>query len=239
MCGIVGMFDRRGRQAASEQALRLMLSLLRHRGPDEFGILLDREAGLGNARLSILDLAGGSQPIANEDESLWIVFNGEIFNHLELRNELRNRGHQFRTASDTEVVLHLYEDFREDCLQQLNGQFAIAIWDSRRRRLFLARDRLGVRPVFYCELPDSTLLFASEVKAILSDPRVSAELGSKGNFRCIHLLGGPAATHSFPWYPRVARRAFLDGGCPDSSRSTILGLQFPPRRALDSPANGR
>lgn len=179
MCGIVGMFDRRGRQAASEQALRLMLSLLRHRGPDEFGILLDREAGLGNARLSILDLAGGSQPIANEDESLWIVFNGEIFNHLELRNELRNRGHQFRTASDTEVVLHLYEDFREDCLQQLNGQFAIAIWDSHRRRLFLARDRLGVRPVFYCELPDSTLLFASEVKAILSDPRVSAELDPK------------------------------------------------------------
>jgi asparagine synthase (glutamine-hydrolysing) len=176
MCGIAGMFDRSAQQPASEADLRQMLALLRHRGPDEFGILLDREAALGNARLSIIDLGGGSQPIANEDESLWIVFNGEIFNYPELRSDLETRGHRFRTASDTEVILHLFEEFGPDCLNRMNGQFAIAIWDTKRRRLFLARDRLGVRPLFYTQIAGSTLLFASEIKSILSDRRVSAEI---------------------------------------------------------------
>jgi asparagine synthase (glutamine-hydrolysing) len=180
MCGIAGMFDRSGRQPAQEGALRQMLGMLRHRGPDEFGILLDREAGLGNARLSIIDLSGGTQPIGNEDESLWIVFNGEIFNYLELREGLVARGCRFRTSSDTEVVLHLFEEFGPGCLDQLNGQFAIAIWDSRRRCLFLARDRLGVRPLFYTQLADGTLLFASEIKSILSDDRVAAEIDPQG-----------------------------------------------------------
>ena len=175
MCGIAGMFDRSGRQAPQERDLRQMLSLVRHRGPDEFGILLDREAALGNARLSIIDLGGGSQPIANEDESLWIVFNGEIFNYLELRAELEPRGHGFRTSSDTEVILHLFEEYGPDCLGRMNGQFAIAIWDSKRRQLFLARDRLGIRPLFYTQV-DNTLFFASEIKAILADRRVPAEL---------------------------------------------------------------
>jgi asparagine synthase (glutamine-hydrolysing) len=176
MCGIVGMFDRRGTERPSEAQLRQMLAMLRHRGPDEFGILLDREAGLGNARLSIIDLSSGSQPIANEDESYWIVFNGEIFNYIELRAELEAAGHRFRTSSDTEVILHLYEDLGPGCLAKLNGQFAIAIWNCRERKLFLARDRVGVRPVFYTETVQGTLLFASEIKAILSDPRVKAEL---------------------------------------------------------------
>ncbi|PWU16892.1 MAG: asparagine synthase (glutamine-hydrolyzing), partial [Verrucomicrobia bacterium] len=165
-------------EVVQEDALRQMLALLRHRGPDEFGILLDKEAGLGSARLSIIDLSGGSQPIANEDESLWIVFNGEIFNYPELRAELDLRGHSFRTATDTEVILHLFEEYGPDCLSRLNGQFAIAIWDTRRRRLFLARDRLGVRPLFYTQVAD-TLLFASEIKAILADPRARAELNPR------------------------------------------------------------
>jgi asparagine synthase (glutamine-hydrolysing) len=176
MCGIAGMFDRRGTEHASEAQLRQMLAMLRHRGPDEFGILLDRELGLGNARLSIIDLSSGSQPIANEDESCWIVFNGEIFNYLELRAELEAAGHRFRTSSDTEVILHLYEDLGADCLARLNGQFAIAIWSRNERKLFLARDRVGVRPVFYAETESGTLLFASEIKALLSDSRVRAEL---------------------------------------------------------------
>lgn len=176
MCGIAGMFDRSGRHAASEAEMRQMLALLRHRGPDEFGILLDRETGLGNARLSIIDLSGGSQPIQNEDESLWIVFNGEIFNYIELRAELEGQGHRFRTSSDTEVILHLFEQHGPGCLERMNGQFALAIWDKLRRRLFLARDRLGVRPLFYTQLDDATLLFASEIKSILSDRRVRAEL---------------------------------------------------------------
>jgi asparagine synthase (glutamine-hydrolysing) len=180
MCGIVGMFDRSGNNPASERDMRQMLALLRHRGPDEFGILLDRETGMGNARLSIIDLRGGSQPMANEDETLWIVFNGEVFNYLELREELLGRGHRFRTASDTEVVLHLFEDLGQRCLEKLNGQFAIAIWDTVRRRLFLARDRVGVRPLFYTETTDGTFLFASEIKSLLSDPRVSRELAPRG-----------------------------------------------------------
>ena len=170
------MFNRSAREQVQEKDLRQMLSLLRHRGPDEFGILLDQEVGLGNARLSIIDLGGGSQPIANEDETLWVVFNGEIFNYLELRAELEPRGHRFRTSSDTEVIVHLFEEYGPQCLEKMNGQFAIAIWDTRRRRLFLARDRVGVRPLFYTQLGADSLLFASEIKSILSDRRVRAEL---------------------------------------------------------------
>jgi asparagine synthase (glutamine-hydrolysing) len=170
------MFDRSVRQRVVEADVRRMLGALRHRGPDEFGILLDGEAGLGSARLSIIDLRGGTQPISNEDESLWIVFNGEVFNYIELRADLQARGHRFRTASDTEVILHLYEEFGPGALEKLNGQFAIAIWDASRHRLFLARDRLGVRPLFYSQLPGGVLLFASEIKSIFSDPRVSREL---------------------------------------------------------------
>ena len=176
MCGIAGLFNRRSIQPIQEDNLTWMLGALRHRGPDEFGILLDGRIGLGNARLSILDLEGGTQPIANEDESLWIVFNGEIFNHLELRLELESKGHQFRTASDTEVVLHLFEELGSECLKKLNGQFAIAIWDRNIQQLFLARDRFGVRPLFYTQTPGKMMLFASEIKSILSTGRVTAEL---------------------------------------------------------------
>src|ERR1041385_1272039 len=179
MCGIAGMFNRPGRQAVAESDLRQMLAQLRHRGPDEFGILLDGEAGLGSARLSIIDLSGGSQPITNEDETFWIVFNGEIFNYIELRAELEAQGHRFRTSSDTEVILHLFEEHGPACLERMNGQFAIAIWDTEKRRLFLARDRVGVRPLFYTELKDGTLLFASEIKSIFSDARVRRELNPR------------------------------------------------------------
>jgi asparagine synthase (glutamine-hydrolysing) len=170
------MFNRSGAKPVSETDMRQMLALLRHRGPDEFGILLDGEAGLGNARLSIIDLSGGSQPIPNEDETLWVVFNGEIFNYIELRADLETRGHRFRTSSDTEVIVHLFEEFGPNCLEKMNGQFAIAIWDTKRRRLFLGRDRLGVRPVFYTQTADGALLFASEIKSILSDRRVQAAI---------------------------------------------------------------
>jgi asparagine synthase (glutamine-hydrolysing) len=156
--------------------MRQMLAALRHRGPDEFGILLDREIGLGNSRLSIIDLSGGSQPIANEDETLWIVFNGEVFNYIELRADLEKLGHRFRTSSDTEVILHMFEEYGPQCLNKLNGQFAIAIWDKNKRRLFLGRDRLGVRPLFYTHTSDGALVFASEIKSILSTRRIRAEI---------------------------------------------------------------
>lgn len=175
MCGIAGVFNRASGQPPGEGALRRMLAMIQHRGPDEFGIFLDGPVGLGNARLSIIDLGGGQQPIANEDGTLWVVFNGEIFNHLELRLELEARGHRFATHSDTEVLVHLYEEYGPQCLTRLNGQFAFALWNTCDQSLFLARDRLGVRPVFYT-LRDGNLVFGSEVKAILADPRVRAEI---------------------------------------------------------------
>src|SRR5688572_3710090 len=147
MCGIAGIVEDRSALADREQLVRRMLGALRHRGPDQFGLFVDPQAAIGSARLSIIDLSSGQQPITNEDESLWIVFNGEIFNYVELRAELEAHGHRFATHTDTEVILHLYEEMGPDCLNRLNGQFAIAIWDSRRQRLFLARDRLGVRPL--------------------------------------------------------------------------------------------
>lgn len=195
MCGIAGVFDRSRREPATEEGLRSMLGALRHRGPDEFGVLIDREAGLGSARLSIIDLAGGGQPIPNEDRTLWIVFNGEVFNYIELRAELEAQGHRFRTRTDTEVVLHMYEQHGPRCLERLNGQFAIAIWDSVRRRLFLGRDRLGVRPLFYADAPGGVLLFASEVKSILSDPRARAEIDPEA-VRQVFLFWAPTSPHT-------------------------------------------
>jgi asparagine synthase (glutamine-hydrolysing) len=175
MCGIVGTFNLTRQHPIEEANLRQMLAMIRHRGPDEFGIYIDSQIGMGNARLSIIDLAGGQQPISNEDKTLWIVYNGEIYNYIELRGELEAQGHRFATNTDTEVILHLYEDHGPACLDHLNGQFAIAIWDSRRRRLFLARDRVGIRPLFYAQR-DGALIFGSEIKALLADPRLSAEI---------------------------------------------------------------
>jgi len=175
MCGIVGVLNLEDRPPVAETTLRQMLGMIRHRGPDEFGIYRDANAGLGSARLSIIDLSGGQQPIANEDETLWIVFNGEIFNYIELRPDLEARGHRFRTQCDTEIILHLYEEYGPDCLRFLNGQFAIAIWDARQRSLFLARDRVGVRPLFYT-IQDGRLIFGSEIKAILAHPGARAAI---------------------------------------------------------------
>lgn len=175
MCGICGVVNLGEAERPEKRVIHQMLEMLRHRGPDGFGIYSDPHAALGNARLSIIDLATGDQPIANEDETLWIVFNGEIFNYIELRASLEQRGHRFRTHSDTEVILHLYEDLGPACLEQFNGQFAIAIWDRRSHSLFLARDRLGVRPVFYARA-GNRLLFGSEMKSILAYPGQRAEL---------------------------------------------------------------
>ena len=156
-----------------DSLLPRMLGMIRHRGPDEFGIFRDGWASLGNARLSIIDLSGGHQPIQNEDGTLWIVFNGEVYNYIELRRKLDACGHQFSTHTDTEVILHLYEDLGPDCLPELNGNFAIAIWNTEERTLFLARDRLGIRPLFYT-LIDGQLVFASEIKSILAYPGMQA-----------------------------------------------------------------
>ncbi len=177
MCGIAGILNLNGGPAVEQRELESMVDRLYHRGPDGHGFYRDAHVGLGHARLSIIDLEGGRQPLHNEDASVWVVFNGEIFNYLELRAELIARGHRFATQSDTEVIVHLYEEYGDDLVHHLNGQFAIALWDIPRKRLVLVRDRVGILPLFYT-LQNGRLLFASEIKAILplldAAPRLNA-----------------------------------------------------------------
>ncbi|MFO7680020.1 MAG: asparagine synthase (glutamine-hydrolyzing), partial [Chloroflexota bacterium] len=179
MCGIAGILHQTPDQPISEAQLYTMLGAMRHRGPDQFGVYRFQDeqsgVGLGSARLSIIDLGGGQQPISNETGDIWIVFNGEIFNYVELTPVLQKLGHQFATSSDTEIIVHLYEEYGTDCVTHLNGQFSFAIWDERERSLFIARDRVGVRPLYYTEQGDA-LLFASEIKSLLTDNRVQAAL---------------------------------------------------------------
>jgi asparagine synthase (glutamine-hydrolysing) len=168
MCGIAGLVVRRaGAPAPTRDQLLAMAGSLRHRGPDEFGIYRDQRAGLAHARLSIIDLSTGQQPLANEDETLWVAFNGEIFNYVELRTELEALGHRFRTRSDTEVIVHAYEAWGPAAFSRFNGQWAIALWNEMDGSLVLARDPFGVRPLYICE-HGGVLYFASEVKAIFA-----------------------------------------------------------------------
>src|ERR1700682_1053081 len=178
MCGIAGMFNLDG-VAVAPESLQGMIRMLAHRGPDDTGCHAENGVGLAHARLSIIDLAGGQQPMCNEDSSLWITFNGEVFNYLELREELLSKGHRFATRSDTDVILHLDEEKGDACVRYLNGQWAFAIWDNQRRRLFLSRDRLGVRPLFYTHT-DKTCIFASEIKAIFALPGITREIDFNG-----------------------------------------------------------
>ncbi len=168
-----------------------MLYTIRHRGPDGEGIYLERDLALGARRLSIIDVAGGGQPIYNEDCSVVIVFNGEIYNYRELAQYLRTRGHKFTTSSDTEVVIHLYEEFGNDCVQKLRGMFAFAIWDGRQQRLLLARDRLGIKPLYYTD--NGRLVFASEIKCLFQEPHVEprANLDALGNFLSLKYVPAP------------------------------------------------
>ncbi len=171
MCGIAGLWSLDPASAPRSHEIEKMVAALHHRGPDGRGQRIDGPIGLGHARLSIIDLTLGAQPMPNEDRSIWVVFNGEIFNYLELRQTLKQQGHRFDTESDTEVLVHLYEQHGDDFVDHLNGQFAIALWDGRRQRLVLARDRVGMRPLFYTWVR-GRLAFASEVKALFTLPEV-------------------------------------------------------------------
>ncbi len=175
MCGIAGFFGRDVSPEETRSVLQRMVGAIAHRGPDAQGAYVGDGVGIGHTRLSIVDIADGHQPMAGSDGRYWISFNGEIFNYVELRRELMERGHRFRTTSDTEVILQLYEEYGLDCLQRLNGDFAFAIWDKQSRQLTLARDRIGVRPLYYTRRLN-TVFFASEVKALLRAPGISAEI---------------------------------------------------------------
>src|SRR3984957_493761 len=167
MCGIAGILEFDKDTRASAAALRAMCIAITHRGPDDDGFYTDGTVGIGMRRLSIVDVAGGHQPISNEDGTLWIVFNGEIYNHLALREQLIESGHRYVTNSDTETIVHLFEQYGTDCVQHLRGMFAFAIWNRNTRTLFIARDRLGIKPLYY-KLTRERLLFGSEIKAVLA-----------------------------------------------------------------------
>src|SRR5215467_3100306 len=168
MCGIVGVFDTRGRREISRELVSRMNETQFHRGPDEVGLHVEPGLGLGHRRLSIIDLKTGQQPLYNEDSSVVIVYNGEIYNYQSLIPELTRLGHVFRTKSDTEVVVHAWEAWGEACVNRFRGMFAFALWDRNQETLFLARDRLGVKPLHYALLPDGKFIFGSELKSLLA-----------------------------------------------------------------------
>src|ERR671910_2345772 len=172
MCGIAGKLTWNPRGLIDPDLLGAMTDAVRHRGPDADGFYFGDGVGLGHRRLSIIDLSTGDQPLANEDGTIWTVFNGEIYNFAEVRAELLSHGHRFRTGSDTEVIVHGYEQWGERCVDKFRGMFAFAVWDARARPLMLARDRVGVKPLYYAELPGRGVVFGSELKSLLEDPDV-------------------------------------------------------------------
>jgi asparagine synthase (glutamine-hydrolysing) len=175
MCGVVGIVPLDGHATPEREILQRMVAAIRHRGPDDEGYYVASGVGLGHARLSIIDVQGGRQPIHNEDKSIWITYNGEIFNYIELRQDLETRGHRFYTETDTEVIVHMYEEYGDEFVHQLNGQFAIALWDQNRRRQLLVRDRVGILPLFYSVTADC-LLFSSEIKGLLASGQIKPTL---------------------------------------------------------------
>src|SRR5215470_9315124 len=232
MCGIAGIVDQTGRPVDGA-LLRAMTAVQAHRGPDGDGIVCRGAAGLGHRRLAIIDLATGDQPMANDDGSVQVVFNGEIYNFRELRRDLDARGVRFHTASDTEVLLRAYEADGPDCVRQLRGMFAFAILDERARRLVLGRDRVGIKPLVY-SWDGRRLLFASEIKAILEDPSVSRDLDldALGEYLTFHYVGAPrtifTAVRKLP--PASTLVLSLDGGEPAISR--YWTLRFAPALAV-------
>ncbi len=176
MCGFCGLVQKRESPSPQEELLSSMCQAIIHRGPDDQGIHLEKNVGLGARRLSIIDVEGGHQPLSNENGSIWIAYNGEVYNFLSLKDELQKKGHKFSTRSDTETIVHAYEEWGEDFIQHLRGMFAFALWDREKNTLFLFRDRLGIKPLYYTLLEDKTLVFGSELKCLLKHPRVQRRL---------------------------------------------------------------
>ncbi len=228
MCGICGVVDYS--VTPELETAERMMDRLRHRGPDGRGYFRDDQALLGHTRLAIIDQAGGAQPLCNEDGTVWISFNGEVFNYLELARELQAHGHVFRTASDTEVIVHAWEQWGTDCFSRFNGQWALALWDRRRRRLVLSRDRLGVRPLYFCCRADR-LTFASEVKAVFADPGISREFD----------VTGLDQTFTY-WSPVAPRTVFTGVQQLEPGHYAVFdqsGLRRAPYWTIDFPVRGQ
>jgi asparagine synthase (glutamine-hydrolysing) len=200
MCGIAGKFNFDRALAVDRDQLSAMTGSVAHRGPDAEGFYVSDGIGLGHRRLSIIDLATGDQPLANEDQTVWVVFNGEIYNFAGIRAELEQAGHHFRTHSDTEVIVHAYEEWGDRAVDRFRGMFAFALWDERRRRLLLVRDRLGIKPIYYSVTRDG-VTFGSEIKALLEDPSVSREWSPEAldAFLAFQYIPGPRTIYNNIW----------------------------------------
>jgi asparagine synthase (glutamine-hydrolysing) len=209
MCGIAGIVSTAGEDRIDPATIHRMCQAMVHRGPDDEGIFVKDAVGFGMRRLSIIDLAGGHQPVFNEDRSVWVVFNGEIYNFPQLRKDLQSRGHRLSTHTDTEVIVHLYEEMGRECVHQLRGMFAFALYDERQRKLLMARDRLGEKPLHYA-FDGKRLLFCSEIKSILA---VAPELAQ---------------------VDRQAMRQYLQFGYVPDPRTAFLGVKkLPPGHLLE------
>jgi len=235
MCGIVGKVYFDEEQRVSKIELRRMTQTLAHRGPDGEEIWVDGNVGLGHRRLAIIDLrAIAAQPMPNEDGSVWITFNGEIYNFKELRDELESRGHRFRTNSDTEVIVYAWEEYGRACVERLRGMFAFAIWDRRRRTLFLARDRVGKKPLFYFSGPDR-FVFASEIKAILADPEVPVEPDPRAVDHYLALQYVPSPQTAFRGIRKLPAGHWLEMRDGRVEIGRYWKLRYGPKRGLSWP----
>ncbi|MGD9209747.1 MAG: asparagine synthase (glutamine-hydrolyzing) [Desulfobacteraceae bacterium] len=213
MCGIAGVIEF-GQNLDRQEMITQMIGHLHHRGPDAAGMYLNGPVALGHARLSIIDLSGGNQPIHNEAKNLWVIYNGEVFNYPELRKELIEKGHRFYTQSDTEILVHAYEEYGSKMLHRLNGQFAFAIWDQKTQRLFMARDRVGIRPLYYHH-NGNYFSFASEIKALFADSRISRDLNPQtiGDiFTCWAPMGEQTVFNSIQQIPPGCYAYFTEQG---------------------------
>jgi asparagine synthase (glutamine-hydrolysing) len=231
MCGIAG-FVNRGGAAADREVLARMTATLAHRGPDGDGLYVDGPAALGHRRLSIIDLAGGAQPMANEDDSVWVTYNGELYNEPALRDRLRSRGHVYRTVSDTESLVHLYEEEGAGFARLLNGMFALAVWDRRRARLVLARDRMGQKPLYYAETSGGGLVFGSEPKALLRHPEVARRLDPASLARYLFYEYVPAPYSIWAGVRKLPPAHVLVW---ESGRATLTRYWSPPAPTPDPP----
>jgi asparagine synthase (glutamine-hydrolysing) len=228
VCGICGKLNFDNRQSVSGGLLKAMADAIQHRGPDDEGYYRSGPVGLGFRRLSIIDLNTGHQPICNEDETVWIVFNGEIYNYQELRQDLLSRGHVFKSQTDTEVIVHLYEEFGEECLQKLRGMFAFAIWDDKRKQLLLARDRVGIKPLYYY-LSERSLVFGSEIKALLADPEVKPDVVPEMIDRFLTFLYVPGEDTLLRNIQKLAPGSYLLARSGKTEIRQYWDLQFSPR----------
>jgi len=226
MCGICGALATRDGFAAGEDVVTAMRETIVHRGPDDGGTWAEPGIALGHRRLSIIDLSpAGHQPMSNEDGTVWITFGGEIYNHAELRAELQRKGHRYRSRTDTETIVHLYEEEGPRCVERLNGMFHYAIWDTRTRELHLARDRLGKKPLYYAE-PNGGFLFASEIKALLAHPALSADLDEEAFFHYLTFVCAPAPLTMFAGIRKLAPAQRMTVRADGSAETEIYWSPF-------------